>query len=87
MAKKKKTQKVRSENNPPSSAPEQVIVIHFTRGVPKMETNGELQAWHFMTATALLQQVVLQNVLLGTFQRAKVLNSVQEQGSSGLVLP
>ncbi len=92
MAKKKKAQEeqVAGESSPrPTSAPEAVIVIHFTGGQPRLETNGDLQVWHFMVATALLQQVTLQDVLLGTMQRSKALDATHrpQQAHQRLILP
>lgn len=81
MAKKKRLKKEEVKRDSPAPAPEQVIVIHFTKGVPRMETNGDLQVWHFMTAQALLEQVVLQDVVLGAFQRVQVLNALNRKGN------
>lgn len=91
MAEKKKAKEkvVGDAPSRPASAPEQVIIIHFTSGQPRLETNGDLQVWHFMVATALLQQVTLQDVLLGTMQRSKALDATRkpQQAHQRLVLP
>lgn len=83
MAKKKSAQKEKVADRPqpqPAAGPSQVIIVHFTNGQPRLETNGDLQVWHFMVATALLQQVTLQDVLLGTLQRSKAIDSSKRQG-------
>ena len=91
MAEKKKAKEkvVGDAPSRPASAPEQVIIIHFTSGQPRLETNGDLQVWHFMVATALLKQVTLQDVLLGTMQRSKALDATRkpQQAHQRLVLP
>lgn len=90
MAKKNKAQEkeVKGGDSPqPSSASDQVIIVHFRNGQPRLTTNGKLQVWHFMVATALLQQVTLQDVLRGTLRQSSAVDAAIKQGPSGLVLP
>ncbi len=92
MAKKKKAQEGKERKGPPASqsVPDRVIVVMFKNGVPQLQTSGELQTWHFMTAVAFLEGIILQNVLMKSLQEAKAMEAAIQQGRlvpSGLVLP
>ena len=91
MAKEKKAKKVKDRLPAPSGeVPDQVIVVMFKDGVPQLKTDGDLQTWHFMTAVAFLEDIILQNVLLKSLQQAKAMEAAIQQGRiepSGLILP
>ncbi len=85
MAKKKKIEKVKDKLPPPGAAPDRVIVVMFKDGVPQLQTSGDLQTWHFMTAVAFLEDIILQNVLLKSLQQAKAMEVALQRG--GIALP
>ena len=91
MAKEKKAEEVKNRPSAPSGeVPDRVIVVMFKNGVPQLQTSGDLQTWHFMTAVAFLEDIILQNVLLKSLQQAKAMEAAIQQGRiapSGLVLP
>lgn len=78
MAKKekgkgKKGEKVEGSPSTPQAVPTHVIAVMFQEGVPQLQTMGDLQTWHFMTAVAFLEGIVLQNTLLKSLQDAKAM--------------